>query len=72
LFGTPHGLDLAAVARAHGIEVVEVQVPGELPPAIHESVAGGGVRVILVRTDRAANVVRHREVWAAVHAALGV
>jgi 2-succinyl-5-enolpyruvyl-6-hydroxy-3-cyclohexene-1-carboxylate synthase len=72
LFGTPHGLDLAAVARAHGIEVVEVQVPGELPPAIHESVAGGGVRVILVRTERAANVVRHREVWAAVHAALGV
>jgi 2-succinyl-5-enolpyruvyl-6-hydroxy-3-cyclohexene-1-carboxylate synthase len=66
LFGTPQTVDLAALARVHGIDTVEVASAVELVPALHDSIAAGGVRVVRVRTDRAANVTRHREVWAAV------
>jgi 2-succinyl-5-enolpyruvyl-6-hydroxy-3-cyclohexene-1-carboxylate synthase len=66
LFGTPHGIDLAAVARVHGIPVTEAKCAPEVPEAMNAAVAAGGVQVVLVRSDRAANVLRHREVWAAV------
>jgi 2-succinyl-5-enolpyruvyl-6-hydroxy-3-cyclohexene-1-carboxylate synthase len=66
LFGTPHGIDLAALARVHGIPLTEIAKAADVAPAIGESAAAGGVRVVLVRTDRATNVTRHREVWAAV------
>jgi 2-succinyl-5-enolpyruvyl-6-hydroxy-3-cyclohexene-1-carboxylate synthase len=69
LFGTPHGVDLGAVARLHGIDTVEVSAAGDVVPAVERCVDAGGVQVVLVRTDRADNVVRHREVWAAVSAA---
>jgi 2-succinyl-5-enolpyruvyl-6-hydroxy-3-cyclohexene-1-carboxylate synthase len=70
LFATPHGIDLAAVAAVHGIPVVEVEKASALAPAVRASVAAGGVRMVLVRTDRTDNVARHREVWAAVEDAL--
>jgi 2-succinyl-5-enolpyruvyl-6-hydroxy-3-cyclohexene-1-carboxylate synthase len=66
LFGTPHGLDLTAVAAAHGVAAVEVEKASALEPALTASLTAGGVRVVLVRTDRADNVDRHREAWAAV------
>jgi 2-succinyl-5-enolpyruvyl-6-hydroxy-3-cyclohexene-1-carboxylate synthase len=66
LFGTPHGIDLGALARVHGVAVDEVEKAADLIPALDAAVAAGGVRVVLVRTDRALNVTRHREVWAAV------
>ena len=66
LFGTPQAVDLAALARAHGIDTVEVETAAELVPALDESIAAGGVRLVRVRTDRATNVTRHREVWTAV------
>jgi len=66
LFGTPHGIDLAALARVHGIDTVDVDTASELVPALRGSIAAGGVRVVRVRTDRDTNVTRHREVWAAV------
>ena len=66
LFGTPHGIDLAALASLHGIPVIEATDAAGVPQAVADSVAAGGVRVVLVRTDRATNVTRHREVWAAV------
>jgi 2-succinyl-5-enolpyruvyl-6-hydroxy-3-cyclohexene-1-carboxylate synthase len=67
LFGTPQPVDIAAVAAVHGIPVAEVATPADVGLAVRTAVDAGGVRVVRVRTpDRAANVTRHREVWAAV------
>jgi len=70
LFGTPHGIDVAAVAAVHGVPVTEVTDAAALPDAVRACVAAGGVRMVRVRTDRAANVTAHRNAWAAVAAAL--
>jgi len=66
VFGTPHGLDLSAIAVAHGVSCIEIEKAGALLPAVHDSIRAGGVRVVLVRTTRADNVQRHRDAWAAV------
>ena len=66
LFGTPHGLDLAQVATAYGVPASRVERLDALGPALD----GRGVRVLHVRTDRAANVAVHREINDAVAAAL--
>jgi 2-succinyl-5-enolpyruvyl-6-hydroxy-3-cyclohexene-1-carboxylate synthase len=71
LFGTPPPVDVGAVASVHGIAVAEVASAAELEPALRGAIDAGGVRVVRVRTDRRDNVTRHREVWAAVEAALG-
>jgi 2-succinyl-5-enolpyruvyl-6-hydroxy-3-cyclohexene-1-carboxylate synthase len=70
LFGTPHGIDLAALAAMHGIPAVRIEKAGEVVPAIDAATAAGGVRFVIVPTDRADNVARHRDAWAAVAAAL--
>jgi 2-succinyl-5-enolpyruvyl-6-hydroxy-3-cyclohexene-1-carboxylate synthase len=64
LFGTPHGVDPAALAAVHGIPTVPWD---DLGGALR---AGRGVRLIHVRTDRAANVAVHDEINGAVVAAL--
>jgi 2-succinyl-5-enolpyruvyl-6-hydroxy-3-cyclohexene-1-carboxylate synthase len=69
LFGTPHGLDLADLARAARIPVRRVAKASELPPALDQALADGGTQVLLVPSDRAANLARHRELTAAVAAA---
>jgi 2-succinyl-5-enolpyruvyl-6-hydroxy-3-cyclohexene-1-carboxylate synthase len=71
VFGTPHGLDLSAVARAHGVDCEIVEHAGDLDQRIKEGIAAGGVHVVLVRTDRSTNVARHRAVWDAVQDAVG-
>ncbi|MDE0804805.1 MAG: thiamine pyrophosphate-dependent enzyme, partial [Acidimicrobiales bacterium] len=63
LFGTPHGLDLVAVARAHGVEASEIDVAEALDWK-------PGVRVCVVRTDRDANVELHGRLDVAVAAAV--
>jgi 2-succinyl-5-enolpyruvyl-6-hydroxy-3-cyclohexene-1-carboxylate synthase len=66
LFGTPHGVDLPSLCAAHGIVTIEPHGAAEVGPAISAAVAAGGVKVVLVRTDRAANVAVHDELHAAV------
>lgn len=72
LFGTPHGLDLVDIARAHGVGASRITHSFDLIPAVEKVIAAGGVHVIVVSTDRSRNVELHREVWAAVAAALRV
>ena len=70
LFGTPHGVELSELAALHGVPCERVEKASELMPAVRASLAAGGVRMVLVRTDRADNVTRHRDAWAAVAASL--
>ena len=68
LYGTPHGLDLVAVAAAHGARARAVT---EVGPAVAEALTAGGVHVLVVRTDRAANVEVHARLNAAVAKGVG-
>jgi 2-succinyl-5-enolpyruvyl-6-hydroxy-3-cyclohexene-1-carboxylate synthase len=68
LFGTPHGLDLVAVAAAYGVDAwaVDDDVAGEVAKASFE----GGVHVLVVPTDRTANVEVHQRLDDAIAAAV--
>ena len=50
VFGTPHGADVSYLAAAAGLPYQRLADPGELPGAL----PGSGLRVIEVRTSRAA------------------
>ena len=69
-FGTPHGVDLSKLAPVYGCGHTLLEKSGDLPAAVDGALSAGGVRLIEVRTDRAANVELHREIWDAVGAAL--
>ena len=68
LFGTPHGLDLVAVARAHGVTAERVADLGTLKDVI----AAGETRVLVVPVDRALSVEQHRALWNVVAGAVAV
>jgi 2-succinyl-5-enolpyruvyl-6-hydroxy-3-cyclohexene-1-carboxylate synthase len=70
LFGTPHDVDLLALAAAHGVPGVEVRDAAAVASALHAAVDGGGVRLVVVRSDRAENVRVHEALQAAVATAL--
>jgi 2-succinyl-5-enolpyruvyl-6-hydroxy-3-cyclohexene-1-carboxylate synthase len=69
VFGTPHGVDLVALASAYGVPATRVEKAADVVPAVLGAVEQGGVRVVVVPTDRADNVSRHRQVWEAVASA---
>jgi 2-succinyl-5-enolpyruvyl-6-hydroxy-3-cyclohexene-1-carboxylate synthase len=75
LFGTPHGLDLVALASAYGVDARRLAPGEDVAAAVSRAVADGGIRVLVVPTDRAGNVAVHRRLddamAAAVEAALG-
>ncbi|MGH9267558.1 MAG: 2-succinyl-5-enolpyruvyl-6-hydroxy-3-cyclohexene-1-carboxylic-acid synthase, partial [Acidimicrobiales bacterium] len=66
---TPHGLDLARLVAAYGVEVTTVTQARDLMGAVVGCLGAGGVRMVHVRTDRAANVLLHAELDAEVAAA---
>jgi 2-succinyl-5-enolpyruvyl-6-hydroxy-3-cyclohexene-1-carboxylate synthase len=72
LLGTPHGLDLVELARAYGVpaRAIGASGPGALAAGIDAAIEEGGVHVLVVRTDRAANVDIHRELDQAVAGAV--
>lgn len=70
-FGTPHGLDLAAISRAYGVPCVDVSTARELDRALEASLERPGVEVIRVASARGANARLHGDLFAAVAAALG-
>jgi len=76
LFGTPHGLDLVALASAYGVDARRLPPGEDVATAVSRAVEAGGVRVLVVPTDRAANVAEHgrldEAMAAAVEAALGI
>ncbi len=71
LFGTPQSVDLVALAAVHRIPGVTVERAADVLPAVTAALAAGGVRLIVVRTDRAANVIVHDELHGAVAGRLG-
>lgn len=68
LFGTPHGLDFAHAAAMYGARFVRPASWTEFHAALATALESPGLDIIEVRTDRASNVERHRELWAAVSA----
>jgi 2-succinyl-5-enolpyruvyl-6-hydroxy-3-cyclohexene-1-carboxylate synthase len=69
-FRTPHGLDLVNVASAYGARTVRVESWEHLQSGLKEALASEGVSVLVVPIDRNLNVAQHREIQAAVAAAL--
>jgi len=69
LFGTPHGVDVLAVARALGADAADLE-PGRIGDVVGASVGRPGVRVLRLRTDRRHNVEQHRTITAAAVAAV--
>lgn len=56
LFGTPHGTDIAALCKAHGIKTEEWQ--SDMKPTLEHS---NGTKVVVAKTNRAENVEIHEE-----------
>jgi 2-succinyl-5-enolpyruvyl-6-hydroxy-3-cyclohexene-1-carboxylate synthase len=66
VFGTPHQVDLEAVAAAHGVPYRLLESAGALPKAM----AGEGLRIVEARTDREANAALHGDLRKAAHQAV--
>ncbi|MFC4061799.1 thiamine pyrophosphate-dependent enzyme, partial [Planomonospora corallina] len=66
VFGVAHGVDLAYLAAATGTPYTSVSEPEQLDKALR----GSGVRIVEVRTDRAANAELHAAVREAAGAAV--
>jgi 2-succinyl-5-enolpyruvyl-6-hydroxy-3-cyclohexene-1-carboxylate synthase len=66
LFGTPHGVDLCALAAAHGVPAERVSTRTGLQAALAGALTRGGARVVVVSTRRDDNVALHDELHTAV------
>jgi 2-succinyl-5-enolpyruvyl-6-hydroxy-3-cyclohexene-1-carboxylate synthase len=70
LFGTPHDLDIEALARVAGAGYFPVNAAGEMRPAIDHAAAAKGVQIVHVPVDRGRGVLLRRAVAEAVSSAL--
>ncbi|MGH2706221.1 MAG: 2-succinyl-5-enolpyruvyl-6-hydroxy-3-cyclohexene-1-carboxylate synthase, partial [Actinomycetota bacterium] len=66
LFGTPHGIAPADIAKTFGCGHSRVERMPDLSAAIQAAFDAGGVHLVELRTDRTANVEHHRRLWAVV------
>ena len=69
LFATPHGADLSLLAAMCGAEFERPRTTSELRALVQDAM-GKGLHLFEVRTDRVANVARHRELQRIVAAAV--
>ncbi|HTO01766.1 MAG TPA: 2-succinyl-5-enolpyruvyl-6-hydroxy-3-cyclohexene-1-carboxylic-acid synthase [Microthrixaceae bacterium] len=70
LFGTPHDVDLVALAGAHGVPAERVSTRTGAQAAIAGALTRGGPRIVVVETQRDANRRVHQELEVAIHTAL--
>lgn len=70
LFGTPHGLDFRPLAELYGARYTLVEGWAAFRAAVGAGVAGPGLHIVEVRTERGQNVADHRRIWPMVSAAL--
>ena len=70
IFGTPHGIDLAKVAQAYSIECDTHAKVGDLPGAIADLRRSRKSRVMIIQSDRGANLAAHRDINARIATAL--
>ena len=70
LFGTPHGLDFEGAASIYGATYELAHDSASLRRCVADGISRGGLRLVEMRTERARNVVLHREAWEAVASAL--
>lgn len=71
VFGTPHGIDLAADAAVAGLPTAGASTAEELAELIAPA-SGSGMRLVRISTDRAATASLHAALQEAVTAALGI
>lgn len=70
LFGTPTHLDFHLAVEMYGGHFFTASNWMQFREAVAQGIAGSGLTVVEVRTDRNANAGLHREVWQAVSVAL--
>jgi 2-succinyl-5-enolpyruvyl-6-hydroxy-3-cyclohexene-1-carboxylate synthase len=62
LFTVPHGIDIASVAGAYGLQHQRVTTALDLSQTLEHSQASAGTQVIEVAVDRRENLALHREI----------
>jgi len=67
---TPTALDVAGVAEAFGLHLLEASTPEELAAAVEHGLGSSGTQLVHVRTDRVASAQARRAADAAVATAL--
>jgi 2-succinyl-5-enolpyruvyl-6-hydroxy-3-cyclohexene-1-carboxylate synthase len=70
LFGTPHGLDFRPLAQMYGACYERVASWEMFRAAVQRGIEAGGLHIVEVPTERARNVMLHREIWQAVSAGI--
>lgn len=70
-WGTPTGLDFAPAVAMYGGRWVEARDWDGFRQGVAEGLAGDGLTVVEVRSDRAGNAERHRALWRQVAQAVG-
>lgn len=70
LFGTPHGLAFRPLAELYGAHYSFAASWPDFHEAVSAGIAGRGLHIVEVRTNRAQNVADHRALWPLVSEAL--
>lgn len=70
VFGTPTGLDPSRIAAVYGAHFTRAESWPEFQRFLADAATANGLSIIELRTERDANVQRHRDLWSTVAEAL--